>query len=88
MVSGVGRGEICLFKRNKNGKLDENGTYRELDTTKLNCKYDKEICLLLGVAAVKYLDGRVEGKRARLFSYTEKTIVTQKDYEKRVQEQI
>ena len=58
MVSGVGWDEICLFKRNKNGKLDENGTYREVDPTKLNCKYDKEIQLLLGVAAVKYLDGR------------------------------
>ena len=44
--------------------------------------------MLLGVAAVKHFDGRVEGKRAKLFSYTGKTIVTQKDYEKQLQDEI
>ena len=64
------------FRRNENGKLDEDGTYQDIEANKVNCKYDIEIRLLLGVASVKYPNGCVEGKRAKLFSYTEKTIIT------------
>ena len=74
---------ICRFRRNENGKLDGDGTYQDIEANKVNCKYDKEIRLLLGVASIKYPNGRVEGKRATLFSYTGNAIITQKDYEKK-----
>ena len=84
----MGEDVICRFRRNKNGKLDKDGAYRDVEAKKVNCKYDKEIRLLLGVASIKHSDGRVEGKRAKLFSYTGKTIITQNDYEKKIADEI
>ena len=36
----------------------------------------------MGVALVKQLDGKVEGKRIPLFDYTEKNIISNEDWEK------
>ena len=46
------------------------GKYRDKIFVIFNCKYDKEIRLMLGVASVKYGDDNVTGKRALPFSYT------------------
>ena len=88
VVTGVGKSQVYQFKRNKNKKLDPNGTYNNVDPSIVKCKHDKEIRLLLGVASLKYADGRVEGKRTPMFSYTEKTIVANKEYLRRLNDEI
>ena len=48
-----GQDYIYVAKNDKEGNLDlENGTYADTEPTKLNCKYDNEIRLLLSVAAL------------------------------------
>ena len=43
-----------IFKRDKNGKLDENGTYRNAILTKASFKYPEQACFLFGVAKVQH----------------------------------
>ena len=90
VTTSTGKDEITRFRRNAHGKLDENGAYlaEEDDQVVLNCKYDREVRLMLGVCAVKYMDGRIEGKRAQAFSYTDCTIITEKEYKRRICEEI
>jgi len=42
----------CLFKRNKEGKLDENGTYPEATLTKTSFKFPEQARFSFGVASV------------------------------------
>ena len=72
---------ILEFKRDENGKICKDGKYRDKDAVILNYKYDQEIQLMLGVATVKYNDGNVIGKRAKPFSYTEKNVISDKDFQ-------
>eukprot|EP00957_Ditylum_brightwellii_P164832 12549161-Ditylum_brightwellii.AAC.2 len=44
-------------------------------------KYNKEVCLLIGVAKLKYNDGQIAGVCLRPLIYTDKTVVSHKDYQ-------
>ena len=90
VTTGTGKDEVTRFKRDEHGKLDENGAYlvEEDDQVVLSCKYDREIRLMLGVCAVKYQDGHEEGKRAKAFSYTDHTIITEKEFRRRIRDEI
>ena len=84
----TGNTYILEFKRDENGKLSEDGKYRDKNAVILNCKYDQEIRLMLGVAKVKLLDGKVIGRRAKPFSYTGKNIICNKDFQFHLQQEI
>jgi hypothetical protein len=60
----------------------------QLVFTKLHVKYDKEGRFSFGVAAVKLLDGTVEGRRCRTFDYSAKNLITITAEEKMVREEI
>ena len=84
-----GQDYIYFAKNNKYGNLDlENGTYAETEPTKFKCKYDNKIKLLLGVAAVKYKDKHVQGFRCHAFSYINKTVLADKDFQHCVNDKI
>ena len=84
-----GQDYIYVAKNDEEGNLDlENGTYADTEPTKLNCKYDNKIRLLLGVAALKYKDERIQGVRCRAFSYTNKTVLADKDFQRRINDEI
>eukprot|EP00957_Ditylum_brightwellii_P040698 3080689-Ditylum_brightwellii.AAC.1 len=62
--------------------LDENGTYNEKCKQRVVPKYKTESRFLFGVANVKLPTGKVVGKRLKPFCYTNKKIVSHKDYNK------
>ena len=43
---------------------------------------------MLGVAKVKLLDGKIIGRRAKPFSYTGKNIISDKDFQFHLQQEI
>ena len=88
MPVATGNSYALEFKRDENGKLSDDGKYRDKDCVVLNCKYDQEIRLMLGVAKVKLLDGKVIGRRAKPFSYTGKNIICDKDFQFHLQQEI
>lgn len=79
-----------IFKRNQSGKIDlENGTYTEYQLSEMNCKYIDEIRFGAGVAMVKPLQDGTEGdiivgRRARLFDYSSKTLVSVKEWNEKM----
>lgn len=66
------------FPKDEKGNIDIiNGTYRDDELqNRLQPKYPKEIRLVLGVAAVKNVDGTIEGKRALPFDYTGRKVLS------------
>ena len=71
--------EVLTFPRDANGKVDvENGTYQEVQLAKLQCKYTDEVRLCIGVSATKN-----EGKVLGTFVYTNKTLLTINDWNKK-----
>lgn len=72
------------FKRGENGELDlENGEYSKDNLTYLKVEYEDEIRLALGCAIVS-VDGVDFGRRCHSVVYSGKTIVSIKDYNKRI----
>eukprot|EP00957_Ditylum_brightwellii_P037606 2844093-Ditylum_brightwellii.AAC.1 len=51
-------------------------------------KFPGEVRLLLGVAVVKLLDGRVVGRRMKAYDYTGKTVCLEKDMKKYEREEM
>ena len=84
----TGNTYVLEFKRDKNGKLSADGKYRDKDCVILNYKYDQEIRLMLGVTKVKLIDGKIIGRRAKTFSYTGENIVSDKDFQFHLQQEI
>ena len=76
------------FKRNANGKLDGNSKYQNKNPKYVGVKYDCRIRLMLGVAATKYPDSRVEGKHLDLYNYKYKTAIPDKDMQAKVDKAI
>ena len=76
------------FPRDSNGKLKvKGGKYSDKKVSRLNVKYEKECRMGLGCAVVAPLDpdGRdlpVEGRRANLFDYSGKVLISLADFEK------
>ena len=54
----------------------------------LNMKYTDEVRLCVGVAMVKTPDGHVKGRRAATFDYSGKVVLSKKDYEARMEQEI
>ena len=51
-------------------------------------KYSQQARFCLGVAAPKMPDGRVVGRRSMVFDYTSQRLISIKEYERRVKEEI
>ena len=76
---------VTQFPRASDGTLDiQNGEYRDIRPTKTKVKYDKEIRFALGVAMVQMNDGTVIGKRCKPYDYTNRNIINNEDWERRV----
>ena len=86
IVMKGGRKVEIVFLRDANGRLtlNENGTYDEKCKQRVLPKYETESRFLFGVATVKLPTGEVVGKRLKPFCYTNKKIVSQKDYNKQM----
>ena len=54
----------------------------------VSVKYDDEICICLGVASVKMPCGKIEGRRAELIDYTRKVILSEEEFNKKIQHEI
>jgi hypothetical protein len=64
------------FKRDTNGKLDNNGTFAQGAVSKMNVKFEKEVRLGLGCAVVAEKDGvPCHGVVAKEYNYTSKLMV-------------
>ena len=86
--------DLCLqFKRDKQGKLDHrNGEYSKVEIKKLNCKYEDEGRFGLGCAMVTPIDQDGNylpqvGKRCQLFDYSGKLLVSQDDFNLRMEQE-
>ena len=80
-------GNQVRFPRNPDGTFNRSGSYGDT----LYCatyKYPNQARFCLGVAKVMKLDGTVEGRRCNVFDYTSKKVVTIKDYELAVKQEI
>ena len=67
------------------GKVDtDNGRYQDVDPHYTGVKYERDIRLMLGVAAVKMTDGRVVGQRLPALSYTDKNVIPDADMRRKV----
>ena len=85
----AGRDFVYVFPRDANGELDANGTYSETSFQRLNVKYDNEVRLSLGCAAVLPNDQEeLVGKRCLPFHYTGKRLLGIPEYRKRVLDEI
>ena len=97
----VSKKSILRFRRDANGKLDDvNGTFSKNEITEMNCKYTDEVRLCLGCAVVTLANEKGEalfteegepireGRRANPFDYSGKTVVTIKDFGKKMKKQI
>ena len=84
--SRIGKGKVdcsVLFPRDEDGLVDPiDGKISDERREVLNCKYEKEIRLALGVLMTRNQAQEKIGKRLNLFSYTEKTLITIKDRDK------
>jgi hypothetical protein len=77
------------FRRDDDGKVNaDNGSCIAEEGSQLKMKYAEEVRLCLGVVKVKLDDGTEEGKRLPVFDYSGKVILTIKDYERKVAEEI
>ena len=80
---------VYRVRRQDSGKIDtKDGTFINCTPTLTKVKYSKEIRLALGVAIVKKKDGSLEGRRCEPFDYTDKMIVSEADWQKKVAEEI
>ena len=79
-----------IFKRDENGNISENGTYREDNLlTKASFKYPEQARFGFGVAKVKKLgEDAPVGVRMPAINYTGRQIVTIEVYEKKIREEI
>eukprot|EP00984_Skeletonema_dohrnii_P020196 scaffold9773_cov131-Skeletonema_dohrnii-CCMP3373.AAC.1 len=75
-------GMVTQFPRNEKGEYDPDGTYKK-EVFEMGVKFSKEMRKSFGVAKV---DGK--GVRMNPFDYTEKTILTITNYDKKVKEEI
>ena len=72
------------FPRDDKGQIDlVNGKYATEEKEYIQCKYDEEARLGLGVAAVDLADGDRVGRRAEPFVYSGKVVITISDYRAR-----
>ena len=53
----------------------------------LKVKYEKEVRLCCGIAMIKK-DGKVEVMRCKAWDYTNRTIISAADYERKMKEEI
>ena len=80
---------VTTFPRAPDGRVDlVNGVYREIQPTNTKVKYDKEVRFALGVAMVKTIDNKIEGRRLEPFDYTNKTIIPAEDWNRKEAEEI
>ncbi|CAJ1934687.1 unnamed protein product [Cylindrotheca closterium] len=88
--AGAGRDFVFVFPRDSNGNLNpDGGTYTDTKFKRLKVKYEKEVRLCLGCAAVQ-INGQDEyvGKRCVPFDYSGKTILSISDYKSKCQAEI
>jgi hypothetical protein len=92
-IGGIAGVNDCYptFPRNKEGYYDPNGEYSTTIITQLKVKYQKEARFCLGVAAIKQ-DGNdnnnLVGRRLKPFVYSNKVILSIKDWKKKELQEI
>jgi hypothetical protein len=86
-IGGLGNAAHAVrLHRDANRKLDlEEGTYDDTEVTYLNVKCKKEVRLCLGCGMMEDVDGKLDGRTAKLFDYSGKIILSIPDYEKRTE---
>ncbi|GFH53203.1 hypothetical protein CTEN210_09679 [Chaetoceros tenuissimus] len=76
---------VWTFPHDENGKLDfENGSYDEVELCTLKCKYNEEVRLSLGVVK----NSQSSGENLAPFVYTNKTLISERDWKKKEKEAI
>ena len=76
------------FPRDENGKYDPNGSYGK-ERTETSFKYSKQAKFCLGVASIKKSSYSLsEGVRCKSISYTNKKIIAEKDWIKKIKDEI
>lgn len=87
-VGAANKTKATRFKRDSNGKIDERGTYNDDEVYTTKCKYTNEAWFSLGVAMVTpIVDGvpqQREGRRYKPFVYTNRTLLSIPDYQKKI----
>ena len=79
------------FARDSQGKIDNSNSGSYLDCsppTRTVPKYESESRFLFGVATVKLLNGEVIGRRMAPFCYTGRKILSHKDWQNQVRQEI
>jgi hypothetical protein len=80
VTDGNGKKTQVCFRRDPAGKLDPSGTLKD-PHKELRVKYEKEVRLGLGCAAMKCRStDLIEGKRCKVFCYSGKVVLSIKDY--------
>ena len=98
MLGGHGRGkrgkEVQVrFHRMPDSTIDTTGGQQPGSTlaeqrSQLSVKFDKDVRFLLGLACVLLPDGTLEGRRAVALEYTNRVVLTHKDFWFRIQTEI
>ena len=76
------------FPRNANGDYDSTSSSIAAPAYQAIFKYSQEARFCLGVAKIKQNNGTVKGVRSKVFDYSSKKIISIKEYDKRVKEEI
>jgi len=85
----AGRKLQIKFKRNEFGQIDlKEGTYTADDKIEMNVKFPAEVRLCLGVATVWDPSGNEKGVMLKPFDYSGKIILSKKDYDRKVDDEI
>ena len=79
---------VYRYPRDDDRALDPNGELKNTDPTELNVKYDQEVRLALGVFLYQHPSGEIEGRRIKPFSYTSQTILSEEEWQRKVQYEI
>ena len=77
------------FPRNEDGSYNPAGSHLNPEQTNTTFKYTQQARFCLGVSKVRNFEtGEVEGRRSRVFSYTNNKIVSIAEYKIKVQQEI
>ena len=80
---------ITLFPKAVDDRVDlDKGKYHDIIPTNMRDKYEKEICFALGVTMIMTKEGNVKGCRCKAFDYTSKTVISKKDWNQKIKEEI
>ena len=86
--TAAGHRRQVRFRRNTDGTLNPDGSELAEETYALHFKYTKMSCFALGVAMVELDNGVIEGRRCDAYNYTGKWMHTEKDWRRKIEEEM